>query len=164
MNLDTLLLLAHAPLFLVEILVLSLAEALRLVVHQELLSYRALALLLGQSISLTPADSWVVDHSTYLEVLRQLLAVIGLVEPILKNAVSELDSSEVCFDFVCQLYLLHMPPVLARSLFSLLAILLPHQLLRHKRVDLGVTDLDLGVEQALLLINLVCFLHFGFVY
>lgn len=62
------LLLAHAPLALIDCLILALGEVSCLIVHQELLRNRFLLLLLGQSVVLSA--SRVILHRTNLEKCR----------------------------------------------------------------------------------------------
>ena len=71
---DSFFLQTHAASLIVEVFVLALREAGRIIVFQELLRDRSLLLLLGQSVANAP-DSIAINDSTDLEVLGKLLVV-----------------------------------------------------------------------------------------
>ena len=125
----------HPPSSIVQVLVLALGEASRLVVQQELLSNRFPLLFLREAAH-TTVDPPIVNNCPDLEVLGQLVTVVGLVEVLWEDLVPHLDGLEVHLELLCQLHFLHGPPLLASIRLSLLLTLLLLEFHVVKRLNL----------------------------
>ena len=144
-------LVAHAAPPVVQVFVLPLREARRLVVHQELLRDGLPLLLLGEPID--PAmDTAVVHHCADAEVLRQLRTVVVPVEALREDLVPHLDGFQVHFELLCELDFGHVAPGLARVLLAFLLSLLLVKSDAVERLDMLCVDRDFArCEQRMVL-------------
>ena len=132
--LELLFLVTHSTPSVIQLLVLALREACRLVVHEELLRDRFFLIFLRQSID-PASNATIVHHCTDSEIFWQLLAIIAFIEALGEDLVPHLDGAKVHLELLSHLNLRHVTPGLASVILTLLLPLLLLQCNVVQRLD-----------------------------
>ena len=132
--LELLLFVAHPAPPVIQLLILALGKACRLVVHEELLRDRFFLIFLRQSID-PASNATIVHHCSNAEIFWQLLAIIAFIEALGEDLVPHLDGAKVHLELLSHLNLGHVSPGLASVILTLLLPLLLLQCNVVQRLD-----------------------------